>query len=687
MTPSKILSLIFYCTMIIGAQATVQCDTLNATAVCTDALHTGELIHNAAEKTGDDATTCCENRAVCGTVPAPTLAIMCTGGHHTGGVISANVCKSAKCCKMDDVDTCCELAAACDTFGAGGCVADHYTGALIAASNSTFCDGGTCGPADAAKCCEVEPALCSTVIGSHLGELCGGDPYSGSLIAAAGSTKCTGAVCCKMDDKDTCCEPAATCDTSNATTLCGDDQYTGSFIAAADSIFCTGAACNSGDAPTCCEPKAKCADLTIATVCVEPNYMGALIAAAASTNCAGGTCGAADAATCCDPKAKCDTLNTAQVTNLCTGAEYTGALIAAADSTPCTGKLCGLVTSDKSKCCEPTPPAKCDTLDTAAVTSMCTGASYTGVLITDAPSTSCSGLTCVADDAATCCQHKATCDTFNSTAHCTGDSQTSFLIATAATTHCAGPTCAAVDAATCCEPKAKCGSIIALNDICSGADYVGTVIAGAVATDCAGRVCGPIDEATCCQLKDICTSGEISPSICTLSSHKGTFIAAAATTKCAGAICSNSDADTCCQQKAKCVTFDATTGCQADEYTGALIDDTASTYCADTTCDIDDAATCCEPEPAKCDSLTGDALADVCAYPNYKQGELIAAAASTKCVGVTCGSVDANTCCRAELTADDIRRLKELLDTLAMSDTEQKERLTMHYNVLATETL
>ena len=363
-------------------------------------------------------------------------------------------------------------------------------------------------------------------------------------------------------------------------------------------------------------------------------------------------------------------------------------MIAAAASIPCTGNgQCGLVAqADKARCCEPTPPAKCDTLDTAAVTSMCTGASYTGVLITDAASTSCSGLTCVADDAATCCHPTAKCDTFDANV-CTGDDHTGFLKATASTDSCAGETCDGDDATTCCEPKAQCGSIIVLNDICSGADFTGNFITERETTNCVGRVCGPVDEPTCCELKDKCDS--LDQTACGQSFHIGTLIGAAATTNCAGATCDNSDAATCCLHKATCATFDGT-GCTGGSYTGEFIADSATTYCTGVTCDNSDASTCCELEAAKCTSLTGSSdptLASVCVSPNYEPGALIAAAATTSCAGVTCGSVDANTCCRSILTVDDIARLKELLGTIAQSDTEQQERLTVHYNVLATETL
>ena len=480
-----------------------------------------------------------------------------------------------------------------------------------------------------------------------------------------------------MSDKifATCSTKAGICGSTGCVTAIGGAQHG---VVCTDASFIASINCPvHGEA-------AKCSTLTtgstpsLSATCTGASYTGALISAASSTTCVRSTCDTTDT-NCCELIAKCDSITTsfAEINDICSAPDYTGALIADAATTDCRGGSC--TSSDSAACCV-SSFVKCDTITTGSdpnLSAVCTGASYSGSLISTASSTNCATDACGTTDASKCCA--ALCSTITSSSTpslaeiCTGGSflYTGNLIAG---TSCTGSTCSTLDKATCCEVNARCntittGSTPTLAEMCSGASYTGALIAAASTTNCDGLTCTSADDADpCCEVKAFCDTITLSstPTLaetCTSASGStGALIGASGITYCAGSTCATSDTD-CCVPYALCSTIDGIDGrpaldsvCDSNHgRTGELI---ANAKCGGAACSSDDTVACCESTFAKCNSLTASstptAAATCTGALNKYTGSLIEAATSTYCAGTACATSDASSCCQVKASCDTI---------------------------------
>jgi hypothetical protein len=134
----------------------------------------------------------------------------------------------------------------------------------------------------------------------------------------------------------------------------------------------------------------------LAAVCMGAEYTGPLVLDAATTYCAGSMCTTKDAGVCCQTRGAIATTVTTVPTT------------AAALATISTSAA--LETLSTPAALDTAPAAACASLtssSTPALSSVCTGADYTGDLVSAAVTTYCEGKLCSAKDAGTCCATEA----------------------------------------------------------------------------------------------------------------------------------------------------------------------------------------------------------------------------------------------------------------------------------------
>jgi hypothetical protein len=185
---------------------------------------------------GNDAAKCCEPKANCdagvtlGT--SPSLTEVCGGDDaFTGTLIAGAKCAGAKC-GLVDKSTCCVQKAACGTITADSspslatvCGDDPgYTGAL--GSSSAKCAGATCGVGDRATCCATPPktppaggddndgvndddapVTCSVTDGSKASPWMGGTSFAEECTCTGVAKICTTLNVCDVAKKTCVCTP------------------------------------------------------------------------------------------------------------------------------------------------------------------------------------------------------------------------------------------------------------------------------------------------------------------------------------------------------------------------------------------------------------------------------------------------------------------------------------------------